>query len=67
MVGFWAAVAWAVVTLIRSNDRRDTSGGRGEASMSSAERILSERYARGDIDADEYHQRLDDLRSHQPV
>jgi putative membrane protein len=65
MVGFWAAIAWVVVTLIRSSDRRDVSDGPAGASMSSAERILAERYARGEIDSGEYHQRLDDVRSHQ--
>lgn len=59
MLGFWALVAWLIVTLVRG-DRAATP-----ASGSEAERILAERYARGDIDAAEYHARLADLRADQ--
>ena len=53
MLGFWAIVGWVIVTLVRG-DRRDTTP--------DAEQVVAERYARGEIDAEEYHRRLDDLR-----
>ena len=55
MVGFWALVAWVVVTLVR--------GDRSAATPTpEAEQILAERYARGELETAEYHERLDDLR-----
>ena len=53
MLAFWALVAWVIVTLVRGA-RPDTA--------TDPERVLADRYARGDIDAEEYHRRLDDLR-----
>ena len=55
MVAFWGLVAWVIVTLVR--------GDRAAAQPTSeAERILAERYARGEIDAEEYRATLVDLR-----
>jgi len=54
MIGFWALIAWVVVTIVRSD--RAAPG-----PASNAEAILAERYARGEIAGDEYHRRLDDL------
>ncbi len=48
-----AGVAWAVV---RSRDKSSTAG------KGRAREILDERYARGEIDAQEYHERLENLR-----
>ena len=56
MLVFWGAIAWIVVTLVRRS-----SGSRGAAP--SAEQILAERFARGEIDAEEYRRRLETLRS----
>lgn len=57
MVGFWGLVAWVIVTLARGD-------GRGVTSVPSApEQILAERFARGEIDQQEYTSRLDALRS----
>jgi len=39
----------------------DRSGGRPTSGLSSARRILDERYARGEIDDQEYRQRRDGL------
>ena len=50
-----AALVWGMV---RAGRRRGRDG-TGEAS---AEEILKERYARGEIDGDEYQARLRDLR-----
>jgi putative membrane protein len=54
MLAFWALVAWLVVTIVRSGRVSDPDASRAEA-------ILAERYARGEIDAEEYHRRLRDL------
>jgi putative membrane protein len=58
MVVFWGALLAAAVYLIR---RRPT---RADA-RPSAEAMLAERYARGEIDADEYRQRRTVLREQQ--
>ena len=51
MFGFWLLVIWGGVTLYRS-----LSGGRG------AEETLRRRFARGEIDEEEYQRRLEALR-----
>jgi putative membrane protein len=60
MVAFWALVIIAVVALFRGLGRD------GQASAPAAPRdpqqILEERFARGEIDADEYHARRQVLR-----
>jgi putative membrane protein len=53
MLGIVALVVWLIV--------RSSHGNAGGHS-SSAREILSERFARGEIDADEYHDRLNKLR-----
>lgn len=65
MVAFWGGLAWLLITLIRHG-----GGGAGSADSAtlqprqpSPEEIIQERFARGEIDADEYHHRLDVLRS----
>ncbi|MFI7492805.1 SHOCT domain-containing protein [Micromonospora echinaurantiaca] len=58
-------IGWLVLALIigggvwlaASYGRRPVSDGRD-----SARRILGERYARGELDTEEYHRRLDALR-----
>lgn len=47
MVAFWGSLAWIVVTLVR----------RPPGSGSSAQDILDERFARGEIDDEEYRRR----------
>lgn len=54
MVVFWGLVAWVVVTLARR-----PGPDRGSRT---AEDVLAERYARGEIDDEEYHRRLAALR-----
>lgn len=64
MIVFWGGVAWVIVTLVRHS-----SGGSPpshEPGRPTAEDILHERFARGEIDVDEYHQRLNALRGNQP-
>ena len=60
MVMFWAVLVLAIAAAVRYLDRK-----RGESSPPpplSAEQVLAERFARGEVDADEYRQRLDTLR-----
>ncbi len=56
MVVFWGLVAWVVVTVIRGSSGT-------ERPRDSAEDILAERFARGELDESEYTGRLDALRS----
>lgn len=56
MFVFWGLVVWGVVALVHS------SGSPRESAVD-PERVLAERFARGEIDEDEYHRRLDALRS----
>ena len=63
-VVFWALVITAVVLLARyllSLSQR-TADTRRAAGASNAEHVLAERYARGEIDDDEYQRRLGLLR-----
>ncbi len=53
---FWALIIWAMYVLVTGASRRHVADHHGD----SAGRILDERLARGDIDADEY-QRLTDV------
>ena len=64
MVLFWVVLVLAIAAAVRYLDRK-----RGEsfpptppAPPPTAEQVLAERFARGEIDADEYRQRLDTLR-----
>jgi putative membrane protein len=58
----WLAVAALLFWRFRWGPRQRRGG--GEASdMERARGILAERYARGEIDADEYRQRLETLAS----
>ena len=57
MLGFWVLVGWVAVTVVRGPRPAPRSG------VEEAERVLAERYARGEIDDGEYHRRLDTLHS----
>lgn len=59
MLAFWAAVIWVVVSLLRNRSGSTPSEG---ACPARPEEILAQRYARGEIDDNEYHHRLDTLR-----
>jgi putative membrane protein len=66
MVLFWGLIIGGVVMLVRylgRPGRQDTTGGTQQAAP---ERILAERFARGDIDEDEYQRRLGVLRGAPP-
>lgn len=53
MVVFWGLVVFGAITLARRN--------RSAPARPDAEQVLAERFARGEIDEHEYHQRLDTL------
>jgi putative membrane protein len=55
MVLFWGLLALVVVLVVRLGRTGSERGG--------ARRILDERYARGEIDDDEYRRRSDVIRS----
>ncbi len=59
-VAFWALVVFAVVALFRGTG---DSGTRSRRRDDEARQILDERFARGEIDAEEYHARQQVLRS----
>jgi putative membrane protein len=65
MVAFWGAVIWLGVALVRRNQTPQLHAP-GATSMltpskPSAQEILAERLARGEVEPDEYRQRLDAL------
>jgi putative membrane protein len=57
-VAFWAVIVWAVVTLVRGGPSAPRAG---SPPRPAPEEILAERFARGDIDEDEYRRRLETL------
>ena len=68
MVLFWGAVIYGVVALVRYN-RRDAPRRRepAEPAAPEPERLLAKRFARSEIDEDEYYQRLTSLRAAGPA
>jgi putative membrane protein len=61
MIAFWALLIWAVYALVTGITRRPSQVGQGgQQQPGDARRILDERLARGEIDAEEY-QRLRDV------
>ncbi|MGE4272314.1 MAG: SHOCT domain-containing protein [Desulfitobacterium sp.] len=54
---FWVLIVWLGVSLFKKgNDRTDTLNSRHDAMDT-----LRERYARGEIDSEEFHRRKEDL------
>lgn len=62
MIVFWGAVAALVVYVVRASGRRDDGAPAGAGGPADAARVLDERFARGDIDVEEYTTRRDALR-----
>lgn len=54
MLAFWALVVFCIVALFRATS---SSSSRDRGAEGQARRILDERFARGQIDAQEYHSR----------
>lgn len=57
MLVFWGLVVWGVVTVVRNSGR-----GSDRAAGPDPETILKERFARGEIDTEEFERRRDVLR-----
>lgn len=67
MVAFWAFVITAIVLLIRylTTSRSTAASPAPNSGQVSAEEVLAQRLARGEIDEQEYRQRLALLRERQ--
>ena len=64
MVSFFAVIAAVLLVLVRFGSRAgDGAAPRAVGGTDDALRLLDERFARGDIDADDYTKRRDLLRS----
>ncbi|WP_046776740.1 SHOCT domain-containing protein [Streptomyces yangpuensis] len=66
MVLVVALAVAGVVVLVRSVDRY-APGPAQPSAVPSAKQVLAERFARGEIDEEEYEQRLTALRAHGPA
>lgn len=64
MVLFWGLVLFAAVAYLRSGHSRPESS--PPTDLRDSERTLAERFARGEIDVEEFNQRRDALRSKRP-
>ena len=65
MVLFWAVVITTIVLAVRYvGGSRHTSGGPPGYVPPNPEDVLAERFARGEIDDDEYRRRMAALRQH---
>ena len=58
MVVFWGLVIWAVVALVQGTARHGDAESSGQES---ALEILKQRYARGEIDKEEYQEKKRDM------
>lgn len=58
MVLFWGLVIYGVIAMVRYLGRQD----RAVSARPTAEEVLAERFAHGQIDEPEYRERLDTLR-----
>ena len=58
MVAFWGLVIYAILALFRSNSAPSTGP---DGAPADPRRILDERFARGEIDLDEYQARREAL------
>jgi putative membrane protein len=65
-VVFWGALIAGGIALFRYLNRRPVIPGSGET-RPTPEQLLAERFARGEIDEEEYRRRLDTLRDTGPV
>jgi putative membrane protein len=57
---FWALMFFVMSSLVRGRSPRN----RGDEESNDAEHVLARRFASGEIDESEFHQRLDMLRAH---
>lgn len=61
MVGFWALVVLGIAALFRGS--RQASGSAPRSQRQTAEAILRERFARGEVSVEDYHARQQVLAS----
>jgi len=61
-VAFWALLIALFVTIFRSSSPKDHT--HPAPGQEDPERVLARRFANGEIDAEEFHSRLEILRSH---
>ena len=61
MLGFWTLVAVLALALLRRPGQSDQQRQPGQPPRPGAEEILAERLVRGELDPDEYRQRLQTL------
>ncbi len=64
MIAFWAGLIWIGIILLRHNHHAtqpSPPNAEHTSQRPSAQEILAERLARGEIDTDEYRRRLDAL------
>ena len=64
MVMFWAAVITALGVAIRNSDTRDAARRSPLYGPDRPDDVLADRFARGEIDSDEYRQRVRLLHEH---
>jgi putative membrane protein len=62
MILFWVVLVLAIAAAVRYLDRKRGESFQPPPAPPTAEQVLAERFARGEIDADEYRQRLNTLR-----
>lgn len=62
MVVFWALLITAVVLVVRYLVSAQRTGANPASGAAHAENLLAERYARGEIDEEEYQRRMTILR-----
>jgi len=65
-VVFWAVLIAGGIALFRYLNRTAVNPGSGET-RPTPEQVLAERFARGEVDEEEYRRRLDTLRDAGPV
>jgi|tagenome__1003787_1003787.scaffolds.fasta_scaffold20285693_2 putative membrane protein len=63
MLVFWALLIGAVVLAVRALNRPPTESTPPRRATESAEQVLAERFAHGEIDTEEYRERLHTLHS----
>lgn len=63
---FWGLVVFAVMSLTRSSTRPEQWRAAPGQGGRDPEQILAERFAHGELDAEEYRMRLRVLREHRP-
>ncbi len=68
MIAFWVGIVWIIASVVRHRGPINGSVPSGTPvppAITGPEDILHERFARGEIDVEEYHHRLDAIRAKQ--